>query len=41
MKFNLVAIFFIILSSFGFAQQKKSKGDILFFEYSYNKAIIE
>ncbi|MEZ4968722.1 MAG: OmpA family protein [Flavobacteriaceae bacterium] len=41
MKFNFVAIFFIILSSFGFAQQKKSKGDILFFEYSYNKAIIE
>lgn len=41
MKFNFVAIFFIILSSFGFAQQKKSKGDILFFEYSYNKAIVE
>lgn len=41
MKFKFVAIFFIILSSLGFAQQKKSKGDILFFEYSYNQAIIE
>ncbi|TQO38128.1 outer membrane protein OmpA-like peptidoglycan-associated protein [Arenibacter algicola] len=41
MRFNIVVVFFIILSSFGFAQQKKSKGDILFFEYSYNQAIIE
>jgi len=41
MKFKFVVIFFVILSSFGFAQQKKSKGDVLFFEYSYNQAIIE
>ena len=41
MKFSLVVIFFLLLSSFGFAQQKKSKGDILFFEYSYNQAILE
>ena len=41
MRFNSVVIFFIILSSFGFAQQKKSKGDILFFEYSYGSAIKE
>jgi len=40
MRFKLVVIFFILLWSFGFAQQKKSKGDILFFEYSYNEAII-
>ncbi|MCK0148189.1 OmpA family protein [Arenibacter sp. F26102] len=41
MRFNLVIVFFIILSSFGFAQQKKTKGDILFFEYSYGQAIKE
>lgn len=41
MRFKLVVIFFILLWSFGFAQQKKSKGDILFFEYSYNQAILE
>ncbi len=41
MRFNIVVVFFILLWSVGFAQQKKSKGDILFFEYSYNQAIIE
>ncbi|MCM4173785.1 cell envelope biogenesis protein OmpA [Arenibacter sp. TNZ] len=41
MRFKVVVIFFIILSSFGFAQQKKTKGDILFFEYSYGQAIKE
>ena len=41
MKFKLTVVFFILFWSFGFAQQKKSKGDILFFEYSYNEAILE
>lgn len=41
MRFNVIVIFFIILSSLGFSQQKKSKGDVLFFEYSYNQAIVE
>ncbi|MBC8767184.1 OmpA family protein [Arenibacter sp. BSSL-BM3] len=41
MRFNVIVIFFIILSSLGFSQQKKSKGDVLFFEYSYSQAIVE
>jgi outer membrane protein OmpA-like peptidoglycan-associated protein/tetratricopeptide (TPR) repeat protein len=40
MNLKVVVIFFLILSSLGLAQEKKSKGDILFFEYSYNQAII-
>ncbi|RTE53699.1 OmpA family protein [Arenibacter aquaticus] len=41
MRFNSIVVFFIIMSSLGFSQQKKSKGDILFFEYSYSAAIKE
>lgn len=41
MRFNSIVVFFIIISSLGYSQQKKSKGDILFFEYSYNEAIKE
>lgn len=41
MRFNIAVVFLIIVSSFGFAQQKRTKGDILFFEYSYERAIQE
>lgn len=41
MRFNSIVVFFIIISSLGYSQQKKSKADILFFEYSYSAAIKE
>ncbi|MGB5203988.1 MAG: OmpA family protein, partial [Eudoraea sp.] len=42
MKYKfLILIAFLFVSSFSFAQDKKSKGDDFFFEYKYPQAIIE
>ncbi len=42
MKYTfLILIAFLFVSSFSFAQDKKSKGDDFFFEYKYPQAIIE
>ncbi|WP_297702853.1 OmpA family protein [uncultured Eudoraea sp.] len=42
MKYTfLILIAFLFVSSFSFAQDKKSKGDDFFFEYKYPQAIVE
>ncbi len=41
MKFNYNLIVFLIISSLCFGQNKKSKGDVYFYEYKYEKAIEE
>src|SRR5690554_4707545 len=41
MSLRILYILFIILPCISFAQKKASKGDISFFEYSYERAIRE
>ena len=41
MKFKYMIMGFLLVSSLGIAQVKKSKADILFFEYAYREAIQE
>ncbi|WP_026810059.1 OmpA family protein [Arenibacter latericius] len=41
MRFWNLYLLLLIIPSLCFAQQKRSKGDIAFFEYSYSKAITE
>lgn len=41
MKMKYVLLGFLLVSAMGFAQVKKSKADILFFEYAYKEAIKE
>ncbi|SHJ78967.1 Carboxypeptidase regulatory-like domain-containing protein [Arenibacter nanhaiticus] len=41
MRIQYIALIFTMLTSIAFSQVKQSKGDVLFFEYSYNEAIKE
>ena len=38
---NICCLFFLLISGLSFAQEKKSKADILFFEYAYSDAVAE
>ncbi|MEK6151966.1 OmpA family protein [Flavobacteriaceae bacterium 3-367] len=41
MRARTVMVFFLMVTTLSFGQDKKSKGDILFFEYAYKAAIQE
>ncbi len=41
MKFRYIIIVFLVVSNLSFGQNKKSKGDIYFYEYNFAKAIQE
>ncbi|MEL6917842.1 MAG: OmpA family protein, partial [Bacteroidota bacterium] len=41
MKFRATLLFFLLVTSLIEGQNKKSKGDFLFFEYAYAEAITE
>jgi len=41
MKLRLLLLFFCAITAMTMAQQKKSKADILFFEYAYKEAIVQ
>lgn len=41
MKLRTLILFFLMITTISFGQEKKSKGDVLFFEYAYKQAIRE